>query len=93
MDNTVYLLRKIEELERRLSRMESMTRGVERVDYNVISSTTPTAAECTAAFGASPSSFFDGWVGLIDDNGSGNRLFLVYQNRGSWFFEALTQAV
>lgn len=52
----------------------------------------PTDAELDAAFG-SPADLPDGYMRLIDDNGSGSNFWGVATVNGVWCYWALTKAV
>lgn len=52
----------------------------------------PTKAQITSAFGL-PASVGDGFVGVIDDNGSGTTLWLCVSKGSEWFYQQLTKSV
>ena len=52
----------------------------------------PTGQELDAAFGT-PVAVGDGFVGLVDDNGGGTKVWLCIALNGKWWYEELTDAV
>lgn len=77
-------------LERRIRRLETLESGIVVSDANV--SSPPTDAELDAAFGDA-STLYDGFAGLVDDNGAGTAVWLVYVKGSAWWYEQLTVAV
>jgi hypothetical protein len=54
-----------------------------------VTTPTPTIAQLDSAFGTVP----EGFIGLLDDNGSGASVFLVVRSSSAWWIEALTKIV
>ena len=59
------------------------------VDDNV--SSPPTDAELDTAFGA-PADLGSGYIGIVDDAGAENAVYLCVVVGASWWFESLTKA-
>lgn len=88
----------IEELVKRVSDLESMLSTLSAQDIFVrLSRSTnnvsnpPTDSETDTAFGQPSDSA--NFVGIIDDEGNGVNVWLVYSNGTNWYYEQLTKAV
>ena len=81
------LVRKIQELERRLDNLQLPEVGIKVVGDNV--SSPPTDGELDTAFGT----VYDGFVGLVDDNAGGTTVWLCAFVNSKWWYEQLTAAV
>lgn len=87
--NMLDITRKLLKLERRLDNLVQPEVGHKISEDNV--SSPPTDAELDAAF---PNAY-NGFVGLVDDNGtgSGGTVWLVAMVNSVWWYEQLTEAV
>lgn len=83
------IVRRIARMEKRLDNLVMPEVGVKISNDNV--SSPPTDAELDTAF---PNAY-NGFVGLVDDNGtgSGGTVWLVAMVSGVWWYEQLTEAV
>lgn len=74
------IVREINNIDRRLSRLEQTSVDVPVCRDNV--SNPPTAAEVTTCF---TTNVHNGFLGLINDNGAGNDIYLVARVGGKWW--------
>lgn len=84
------VLRRLNRLERRVGDLVLPETGVRVSRANV--SNPPTDAELDGAFGT-PAAVGAGFVGLVDDNGAGAAVWVVYSDGTNWWYEGLTKAV
>ena len=84
------LLRRLSRLENTVNRLQTAGRGPVVSTANV--SDPPTDAELDSAFGAA-STLYDGFTGLVDDNGAGTTVWAVWVLNSQWWYEGLTAAV
>ena len=84
---TMEIVRNLTRLEKRLDNLPRPEVGHKISEDNV--ATPPTDAQLDTAF---PNAY-NGFVGLVDDNGAGTVVWLVAMVNDSWFYEGLTLAV
>ena len=83
--------RRIAELERKVSSLMSGETGTTISNYN-IAGAAPTDAELDAAFGDA-ADLYNGFMGIVDDNGGTTAVYLCIVVNDAWFYELLTKAV
>lgn len=77
-------------MENTINRMQAAGRGPVVSTANV--SNPPTDAELDSAFGAA-STLYDGFAGLVDDNGAGTTVWEVSVLNGQWWYDGKTAAI
>lgn len=77
------------ELERKVNELTASESGLPVAKDDV--SNPPTDAELDTAFG-SAADLYNGFIGLVDDNGAGTTVWLCTVVNDSWFYEQLTLA-
>lgn len=81
---------RLRRMEQTVARLASAGRGPVVSTANV--SNPPTDAELDSAFGTA-ANLYDGFVGLVDDAGSGSTVWFVCALNSQWWYEQLTAAV
>jgi hypothetical protein len=81
------MVRKLIQVERRLDNLVKPPVGHRVSEYNIANP--PTNGQLNAAF---PNAY-NGFVGLVNDNGDGIYVVLVARVDDSWWYEVLTLAV
>ena len=84
---TMEIVRNLTRLEKRVDNLPRPEVGHKISEDNV--AVPPTDAQLDTAF---PNAY-NGFVGLVDDNGAGTVVWLVAMVNDSWFYEGLTLAV
>lgn len=81
---------RVRELERLVSVLLARDSGIVISTDNVTNP--PTDAELDTAFGDA-ATLYNGFVGLVDDNGAGTVVWLCCIVNNAWWYEQLTKAV